>query len=285
VARFTSENEERAREAIALYPQPRSAMLPLFHLAQEQDGYLTRDAMLHIAELVGVTAADVYGTATFYDMLFLEPVGRWLIAICTNLACMLDGAYELMEHAESTLGINEGATTKDGQFTLEEVECIALCDEAPCLTVNWRFFGRTTPESFDRLVDDLRAGNLDDRVPPHGTLCRVRRTVGLTAGVPAEGRVDYDREQPAAPESEAPPPPEAPERAGPEREMVGDIPTIASEEGAEVLGPPGADETPERRGGLSEAARKEAEAQAEAAAEEEAEEDGGEDGDSEGEDD
>ena len=279
MARFSPENEQRARETIALYPHPRSAMLPLCHLAQEQDGWLTQEAMAHIAELLGLTAADVYGTATFYDMLFLEPVGRYMVSICTNLACLLDGAYELMEHAEQTLGIKEGATTTDGRFTLEEVECIALCDEAPCLTVNWRFFGRVTPEGFDQLVDDLRAGRLDDRVPPHGTLCRVRRTVGLTAGVPAEGRPDFDTGKAAAPESAAPPPPEAPERAGAEREEVGHLLTIASEEGAEVLGPPGADPEPERRGGLSAAAQEEAEAQARAEAEEAEEE--GDDGDGE----
>lgn len=166
---------------MALYPQTRSALIPMLHLAQEQDGYLTPDAMGHIAELLGLTAAEVRGTATFYDMLFLEPIGKYLLCVCTNIACMLSGAYELLEHAEETLGVKAGGTTTDGMFTVEEFECLALCGNAPCLTANWRFFGDLTPEKFDALVDDLRMGRLAGEVPEHGTLCRVRRNVGLPA--------------------------------------------------------------------------------------------------------
>jgi NADH:ubiquinone oxidoreductase subunit E len=153
----------------------------MLHLAQEQDGHLTEEAMVHIGELIGLTSAEVRGTATFYDMLFTEPVGRHLISVCTNIACLLNGGYELLEHAEKSLGVRAGGSTPDGEFTLEEVECIALCGNAPCLTVNWRFFGDVSHEAFDRLVDDLRAGRLKGTVPPHGTLCRVRRSVGLPA--------------------------------------------------------------------------------------------------------
>ena len=159
MARLSADMVDRARETIALYPHPRSALIPLLHLAQEQDGHLTEDAMEHVGELLDLTPAEVYGTATFYDMLFTEPVGRHLIAICTNIACLLNGGYELLEHAEDRLGIKTGATTTDGQFTIEEVECIALCGQAPCLAVNWRFFGNVTDEAFDRLVDDLAAGS------------------------------------------------------------------------------------------------------------------------------
>jgi NADH-quinone oxidoreductase E subunit len=182
MARLTQQNTQRAREMMALYPQARSALIPMLHLAQEQDGYLTEDAMVHIAELLGITAADVWGTATFYDMLFTEPVGTYLVSICTNIACLLNGGYELLEHAEEHLGVRAGGTTADRTFTVEEVECIALCGNAPCLTVNWRFFGDVTHDKFDQLVDDLRTGRLADTVPPHGTLCRVRRNVGLLAG-------------------------------------------------------------------------------------------------------
>ena len=182
--RLSADNVRRAKELITLYPQPRSALIPILHVAQEQDGWLTREVMEHVAELLDLAPAEVYGTASFYDMLFTEPVGRHLVSVCTNLACMLNGAYELLEHAEASLGISPGATTADGEFTLEDVECIALCGEAPCLAVNWRFFGNVTPNAFDQLVDDLRAGRLADTVPPHGTLCRVRRRVGLTAGGP-----------------------------------------------------------------------------------------------------
>jgi NADH-quinone oxidoreductase subunit E len=188
MARLTSENVQRARETIALYPQPRSALIPLLHLAQEQEGWLTEDAMAHVAELLDLTPAEVYGTASFYDMLFTEPVGRHLVSVCTNIACLINGGYELLEHAEQSLGVKAGATTSDGEFTLEEVECIALCGNAPCLAVNWRFFGDVTPARFDELAADLRAGRLADEVPSHGTLCRVRRTVGLQAEKGTEGQ-------------------------------------------------------------------------------------------------
>jgi NADH-quinone oxidoreductase E subunit len=194
--RLSADNVRRAKELIALYPQPRSALIPMLHVAQEQDGWLTREAMEHVAELLELAPAEVYGTATFYDMLFTEPVGRHLISICTNLACLLNGAYELLEHAEVSLGVAPGGTTPDGEFTLEDVECIALCGEAPCLAVNWRFFGNVTPNGFDQLVDDLRAGRLADEVPPHGTLCRVRRAPALHAGSqpePAEALVEGEQ--------------------------------------------------------------------------------------------
>jgi NADH-quinone oxidoreductase E subunit len=169
----------RAREIVALYPHPRSALIPLCHLAQEQDGWLRPEAMAEIAELVGITPAEVLGTATFYDMLHTDEVGRYVVTVCTNIACMLRGAYELLEHAEQTLGIRTGASTADGDFTLEDAECLADCGRAPCLQVNHRFVGNVTPESFDRLVVDLRAGRLDDDIPRHGTLVRVRRSGGL----------------------------------------------------------------------------------------------------------
>ncbi|MGO8861226.1 MAG: NADH-quinone oxidoreductase subunit NuoE [Acidimicrobiales bacterium] len=171
----------RAKSLVALYPQPRSALIPLCHLAQEQDGWLRPEAMSEIAELVGVTPAEVQGTATFYDMLHTEPVGTYVVAVCTNIACLLGGAQELLEHAAASLGVRAGGTTPDGVFTLEESECLADCDRTPCVQVNHRYVGAQTPESFDQLLDDLRAGSLSETVPPHGTLVRVRRTVGLMA--------------------------------------------------------------------------------------------------------
>lgn len=175
MARLNRENVERARATIALYPKKRSALLPLLHLAQEQDGWLMPDAMEHVGELLDLDPAEVLGTAAFYTMLKRQPTGNHLISICTNLACMLAGAYDLLEHAEKTLGVRVGGTSSDGAFTLEEVECIAHCDQAPCLQVNYRYFDRITPEAFDALVDDLRAGRRQTEVPPHGTLSRVRR--------------------------------------------------------------------------------------------------------------
>ncbi|MFP5317217.1 MAG: NADH-quinone oxidoreductase subunit NuoE [Acidimicrobiia bacterium] len=182
MARLSPENVQRARDLIALYPQPRSALIPILHVAQEQNGWLTPDVIAHVAELLDLEAAEVYGTASFYDMLFTHPVGRYLVSVCTNLACMINGGYELLEHAEESLGVAPGGTTEDGMFTLEDVECIAYCGGAPCLAVNWRFFGPLTNDDFDRLVDDLRAGRLEEEVPPHGTLSRVRRQAPVPPG-------------------------------------------------------------------------------------------------------
>ncbi|HLG66866.1 MAG TPA: NAD(P)H-dependent oxidoreductase subunit E [Acidimicrobiales bacterium] len=170
---------ERARELVALYPEPRSALVPICHLAQEQDGWLRPEAMAEIAELVGVTPAEVRGTASFYDMLHTEPVGTYVVSVCTNIACLLGGAAELLEHAEASLGVGVGGTTEDGAITLEEAECLADCDRPPCVQVNHRYVGPQSPESFDRLVADLRGGRLAGTVPAHGTLARVRRNGGL----------------------------------------------------------------------------------------------------------
>lgn len=171
----------RARELVALYPEPRSALIPLCHLAQEQDGWLTPAAMADIAGLVGVTPSEVLGTASFYDMLHTEPVGTYLVSVCTNIACLLGGAQELLEHAEHTLGVGVGGTTADGAITLEEAECLADCDRVPCVQVNHRYVGAQTPESFDQLVADLRSGARSADIPTHGTLVRVRRTTGIEA--------------------------------------------------------------------------------------------------------
>ena len=170
-----------ARQLVSLYPEPRSALIPICHLAQEQDGWLRPEAIEEIAAIVGVSPAEVFGTASFYDLLHTEPVGRYVVSICTNIACMLAGAYDLLDHAEKNLGIKAGGTTPDGLFTLEDAECIAGCDNAPCLQVNGRYFGKLTRAEFDKLVEDLRACELAEQVPTHGTLCRVRRSVGLAA--------------------------------------------------------------------------------------------------------
>jgi NADH-quinone oxidoreductase E subunit len=181
VSHLNEDIRERAQELVALYPEPRAALIPLCHLAQEQDGWLRPEAMTEIAELCGVTAAEVRGTASFYDMLHTEPVGTFVLSVCTNIACLLGGALDLLEHAESVLGVRAGGTTVDGVFTLHEAECLADCDRTPCVQVNHRYVGAQTPETFDALLGDLRSGALSETVPAHGTLVRVRRSVGLQA--------------------------------------------------------------------------------------------------------
>lgn len=176
MARLNSDNLDTAHEIISRYPRPKSALVPLLHLAQEQDGYVTNEAMAHIAELVGCSSAEVMGTATFYEMFKFEPVGRYMINVCTNIACQLLGAEELLEHAEERLGIHAGQTTPDGMFTIEDVECVAACTEAPCVQVNYRYFNKVSPEDLDRLLDDL-AGGKHPEIPSHGKLALVRQHI------------------------------------------------------------------------------------------------------------
>ena len=172
-------------DIIARYPRRKSALIPLLHLSQEQNGYITQDAMRHIAELLDVTPAEVYGTATFYEMFRFQPTGRYLINVCGTMSCALLGAHELMHHAEHVLGIKAGSTTPDGLFTLQHAECQAACTEAPTLQVNYRHRYRVTNADFDQLVDDLRAGRLDDEIPPHGTLARNRQHIPADKAVGA----------------------------------------------------------------------------------------------------
>jgi NADH-quinone oxidoreductase subunit E len=176
MARFTSDFENIAHEILSRYPVKKSALIPLLHLAQEQAGYVSEEAMQHIAELVEVTPAEVLGTCSFYEMFKLEPVGKFLVNICTNISCQLLGAEDLLHHAERTLQIKPGGTTDDGLFTLEDVECIAACTEAPCLQVNYRFVNKVTPADFDQLITDLRTDMRRD-IPLHGMLGRVRQHI------------------------------------------------------------------------------------------------------------
>ncbi len=190
--RLTRENTDLAREIIGRYPRPRSALIPLLHLAQEQDGYVTEDAMAHLGELLDMTPAEVLGTCSFYEMFKLHPVGKYVVNVCTDISCMLRGGFELLEHAEEVLDVKAGNTTADGLFTLEDVECQAACTEAPCLQVNYRYFTDLVPADVDQLLEDLRAGRLDGDIPPHGTLHRIRQHIPAdrAAGVarPDEGR-------------------------------------------------------------------------------------------------
>ena len=185
MSRLSEKNLVIAKEIIARYPRQKSALIPLLHLAQEQSGYISKDAMVHLGELVGVTSAEVYGTASFYEMFRFEPIGKYLINICGTMSCALMGAEELMHHAEKRLGVKAGGTTQDGMFTLAHAECQAACTEAPCLQVNYRYRLRVTPADIDNLIDDLQAGKLSDEIPTHGVLSKVRQVIPADRAVGA----------------------------------------------------------------------------------------------------
>lgn len=177
MSRLTDSNVVLAKEIISRYPRKKSALIPLLHLTQEQNGYVTDEAMKHLSELLDITPAEVIGTATFYEMFKFEEVGTYVINICQTMSCALLGAGALMHHAEEKLGIKAGSTTEDGMFTIEAAECQAACTEAPTLQVNYRHQYRVTTDAFDEMIDDLRAGKLAGDIPPHGTLGRNRQHI------------------------------------------------------------------------------------------------------------
>ena len=148
---FSEANRGRAKEMVARYPRPKSAILPLAHLAQDQHGWLSAEAMNEIAELTGVTTAVVQGTCSFYTMLKHRPCGRFVVSVCTNVTCLVTGGPEVLHHLEERyLG--------DPDVTVEEVECLAACGGAPAMQVNYEFHERVTPGSAQGLVEEYVAG-------------------------------------------------------------------------------------------------------------------------------
>src|SRR5687767_15679898 len=123
MARFTDDNLVLARQIIARYPRPRSALIPLLHVAQGQDGWVTPEAMEHVAELLDVTPAEVLGTCSFYEMFKREPVGKYVVNVCAGISCHLLGGDDLLTTCERALGVKAGSTTADGLVTLGAVEC------------------------------------------------------------------------------------------------------------------------------------------------------------------
>jgi len=174
MARLSEKSLRIAHEIIGRYPVKKSALIPLLHLAQEQDGYVTDDAMEHLAELLDLTPAEVLGTCSFYEMFKREPVGDYRINICHGIACHLLGADDLIHHAEHSLGVRQGTVTADG-ISVEGVECIAACTEAPCLQVNYRYMNKVSTEGFDALVAGIRDGSVS--VPKHGRLALTRQHI------------------------------------------------------------------------------------------------------------
>jgi NADH-quinone oxidoreductase subunit E len=154
---MTPQREKRGCELIARYPERRSALMPFLQYCQQEDGYVTDQAIADAAELVRLTPAEVESIASFYSLLFRHPVGKHVIQVCRTLACMLRGADDLQAHIKQRLGVDHLETTPDGMFTYEEVECLAACDRAPCLQHNLEFVYDVTPERFDALLDQWRS--------------------------------------------------------------------------------------------------------------------------------
>jgi NADH-quinone oxidoreductase subunit E len=143
---------------IAQYERKRSALLPLMHLFQRHEGYVSREAMEAAAEMVGITPAEAEGTVSFYTLLYRRPVGKYMLQVCRGLACTINGAEDIMAYFREKLGIGHLQTTQDGLFSYEEVECLAACDRATCMQVNLNFVYDLTPQKIDAMLDAMRAG-------------------------------------------------------------------------------------------------------------------------------
>jgi NADH-quinone oxidoreductase subunit E len=177
---------EQARAIVARYPKPRSALLPMLHLVQSEEGYVSGDGVALCAEVLGLTKAEVGAVATFYTMYKRRPCGDWLVSVCTNLSCQLRGGEEIYERLSDKLGLHHDETDAEGRFTLEHAECLAACDFAPVVTVNYEFYDRQTVASAEALVDALASGQRP--MPTRGEALRTFREIERElAGMSAPG--------------------------------------------------------------------------------------------------
>jgi NADH-quinone oxidoreductase subunit E len=180
---FSAEARASAQELIDRYPagQGRSALLPMLHLVQSEQGYVSADGIAFCAEMLDITKAQVAAVATFYTMYKRKPTGEYLVSVCTNTLCGLLGGDEIYATLSEALGVGHEGTTEDGSITLEHAECLAACDYAPVLTVNYEYFDNQTVESAEGIVAQLRAGTRP--LPSRGApLCSFREIERQIAG-------------------------------------------------------------------------------------------------------
>ena len=173
-----------AEQILARYPQKRSALLPLLHLVQSVDGYVSPRGIELCAALLGLTGAEVSGVATFYTQYKRHPNGKYTVGVCTNTLCAIMGGDQIWDSVSDHLGIGNDETTADGMVTLERIECNAACDYAPVVMANWEFFDNQTPESTRALVDDLRSGAPVTPTRGASTVCSFKEVSRVLAGFP-----------------------------------------------------------------------------------------------------
>src|ERR1051326_7589636 len=156
---YTAQNRARFEEIVKRYPpeRRRSAVLPALYLVQQQQGYVTANGIRHVAELLGITRADVEDVVSYYTMFYTKPVGKFVVNVCRTLSCAVNGAERVTEEISATLGIRPGQTDASGTFTLLEVECLGACDRAPVIMVNDVWQENQRPADVGRLLNDLRA--------------------------------------------------------------------------------------------------------------------------------
>jgi NADH-quinone oxidoreductase subunit E len=182
-----------AYQIVAKYPNSRSATLPLLFLVQSVEGYVSTDGMREVAEILGITPAQVLASGSFYSMLKKRPQGDYLISVCRNISCTHNGARKVIAALQERLGIEVGETTADGRFSLEAAECLATCDGAPSMQVNYEDFYEVTPEGASALVDKLERGDevRSVRGEPVKTSTEIARETAI-AGVVLPGTAGDD---------------------------------------------------------------------------------------------
>jgi NADH-quinone oxidoreductase subunit E len=165
--KFNAENLEKAKKAIAKYPQGRgqSAVMELLYIAQGQEGWVSPEAMAEIGNILEIPVTRVKEVATFYTMYYKEPVGKFVLQVCGTTPCMLRGAKDLIDTLKKELQIELGETTKDGLFTLLEVECLGACSNAPMMQINDYYYEDLTIETTLNIIHDIQSGKL----PKHGS--------------------------------------------------------------------------------------------------------------------
>ncbi len=184
---LTEQTRAEMREIIARYPKPRSALLPMLHLVQAEEGFVSPEGIALCAQELGLTKAEVGAVATFYTMYRRRPAGEYHVGICTNTLCAVLGGDELMAQAKDHLGIGNNETTADGRVSLEHIECNAACDYAPVVMVNWEFYDDQTPASVRELLDGCLAGSPPPPTRGPSQLCTFKQVSRVLAGFP-DGR-------------------------------------------------------------------------------------------------
>jgi NADH-quinone oxidoreductase subunit E len=184
---LSEKTREDARQIIARYPKKRSALLPMLHLVQSEEGYVSSDGIALCAEELGLTKAEVGAVATFYTMYRRKPAGTYHVGVCTNTLCAVMGGDAILDSVKDHLGIGNNETTADGTVSLEHVECNAACDYAPVVMVNWEFYDNQTPSSVRDLVDGCRAGTPPAPTRGASSLCTFKEMSRVLAGFP-DGR-------------------------------------------------------------------------------------------------
>ena len=157
--KFTEENLTKIEGILKRYPEKKAAVMPLLYLAQEQNGWISREVMKEVASILGMPADEVLGVVTFYTMYHQKPMGKYHLQVCTNVSCMLRGAYKIYDHIKDKLSIANGGITEDAIFSLEEVECMGSCGTAPMIAVNEDFFENLDVEKVDQILESFKNSN------------------------------------------------------------------------------------------------------------------------------